>query len=392
MKLNQPRKIERAWTSIPGFAGRVTSNDFHRYESASTAVRANLQVNRLSRDQAADVRAAVALHESRTARTAWLLSQKTANRAGRFLEYKANMVALLASVDGKWQSGAKVRTQPSDIALQSAILCALTGDRIAHNTDRVANSYRGQAFGSVAFARREGDDIVVGWGRVRCQCGSYGSGFTSAEHAPSVRVNRRHLLASVGLAHLANVGPTSVVTTNSPGQQELLGGQGQGGDLFGIRRHGIIERYEVAPALSSRKTNKLDKYAPCGVSVQFPRTDGVEGAYWEHGADIAACRAEYAHKLDVNKISAEQARLNAKQARAARLVLRFCPNLPVRYADARAVGHCDAGIRGWCQRHGIDPNGPMTLGALQALAQGDGQALRVAERVARECAAKIVAA
>lgn len=152
-----------------------------------------------------------------------------------------------------------------------------------------------------------------------------------------------------------------------------------GGDLFCILRPGgrmpIADRYDV----DGQKN---------GVAVRMPTPDGA-GEYWEHGKTVSACAAERKHKIKALQVQAFVSANQSKVDRAARLIARLCDELPVTFADARAAGHCEQGIKGWCSRHGIDPSGRATLGQIKAADNGS-LAMAVVRQVAKTCAVKLI--
>lgn len=106
------------------------------------------------------------------------------------------------------------------------------------------------------------------------------------------------------------------------------------GDLIGISQDdGSITRYDHTGAVT-------------GVSIPRPGYDGI----WEHGADIAEARAELTHKAE----RAEMTHPSPGMRRAARLLCRGA-SLAATIDDARAAGHCRAGIEAWCRARDIDP-------------------------------------
>jgi hypothetical protein len=103
-----------------------------------------------------------------------------------------------------------------------------------------------------------------------------------------------------------------------------------------------------------------------GVAVQFPRVDG-SGTYWEHGASVNECRREREYKQVIHEGRADGRELSARINRMARLIARLCGKLQLSYEDARAVGYCEAGNRGWCKQHGINPVKGTTLAQVRGL-------------------------
>jgi hypothetical protein len=90
-----------------------------------------------------------------------------------------------------------------------------------------------------------------------------------------------------------------------------------------------------------------------GIAVPMPRDLRRRWGRWEHGRDEAECSREIGAKRAILDEEEAERRQQRQRQRAARLVLRLAPNAEVRYEDARSVGACDAGIRGWAATHGI---------------------------------------
>ena len=140
------------------------------------------------------------------------------------------------------------------------------------------------------------------------------------------------------------------------------------GDLFvRIRQIGSAQvaiRYGV-----SRPNVKAvyDGYTRTGIAVRFEvpvdcREQGrsrwgifrtTDSHYWEHGATVAECRAEFARKLELAEADRKAAKASERVERATRLISRLCPNLIVTEQDARQVGYCSPGIAGFVGRFGL---------------------------------------
>jgi hypothetical protein len=134
------------------------------------------------------------------------------------------------------------------------------------------------------------------------------------------------------------------------------------GDLYATERHGIIiERYDA----KDRKT---------GIAMRIPAIAGLSVAY-EHGKDIAECRAEYERKLQIrrDKAIALLHDTDYRAKRKARLVARLCGRLTCTIDDARAVGYCRAGIDAFRRRYGMGE----TATVAELRRTRDAQALRV---------------
>ncbi len=128
----------------------------------------------------------------------------------------------------------------------------------------------------------------------------------------------------------------------------------QGGGAFGVRR--ADGGWDVYDADSRR----------VGVAVPMPTDLRSRFGWWEHGTDAAACGREIDHKRAIVAAEAAKTAADAKAARRtarmATLLCRIGNNTPVTYADARACGMCDAGIRVFAAKLGIaDMTGAVPL-------------------------------
>ncbi len=133
------------------------------------------------------------------------------------------------------------------------------------------------------------------------------------------------------------------------------------GDLYAIERHGVIERYNP----NDQKT---------GVALRIPAMAG-EAETFEHGADIAECRAEYERKMEMRRQKALQLLHDPdyRRQRKARLIARLCGGLACTVEDARSLGYCRAGIDAFRDRYGLMD----TATASQLRATGNPSAVRV---------------
>lgn len=146
------------------------------------------------------------------------------------------------------------------------------------------------------------------------------------------------------------------------------------GDAYAIMADGYATRYDT-------------KGQRTGVAVRIGN-DGL----WEHGDTLAGCRRESERKEAIRALEAKRGKLTQEQKqrvqRAKRWILRLCPNLPVTRADARRIGYCKAGIRGFKKRYGIGDNS--TIQALLLTDNLSAQAL--ARRVAEDKAMELILA
>lgn len=113
-------------------------------------------------------------------------------------------------------------------------------------------------------------------------------------------------------------------------------------DLYAIEQHkDVFVRYNIR----GKKT---------GYAVRLPRP-GSSDHYFEHGGSISEIRAEYVHKVEVYNKQAQEKRISERVKRAKSLIYRYATNkVQVSYTDARAVGFCNPGIEGFCERYGLN--------------------------------------
>lgn len=152
------------------------------------------------------------------------------------------------------------------------------------------------------------------------------------------------------------------------------------GDLYGVERHrGVIERFGV-------KTRKsVTEYISNGFAVLIETHPESGKSYWEHGATIKEIKAEVNHKRETARIKQIAQIRDARTLRMARLIVYVCASLVVKREHARALGYCNAGIDGFCDRYNL-PREQATVGQIRAT--GNPTALRAAEVAARECAVR----
>jgi hypothetical protein len=332
----------------------INNTNFSAYNSASASVRQRLGITRLSPTQAEAVRVAVAKHKARAASK----QQVELMQANRYLhlqnQRRQDFVVALGEAYHR-----RVQTLYQS---ERAQVVYGKGGQDAVDYDAYARSYGYPARWKNAGARIEGQ--AGAWFVVLETYRGTEVARIPVDFAQSQRLQLKH--------------PALI-----------------DGDLWGIERHGIVERY----AWKRRKIVKI------GVSVQFSRITRPPGGFtqqlacpetvieWEHGVDIAACRVENEDKIKLRLQQWEnyRARFMSRNLsadlkpwfdRVVQRILRFCPSLPIVYQDARAVGHCDAGIHGWCKRHGIDPDGRTTLKQLMGNPSSEQVARHVAFRQA----------
>jgi len=146
------------------------------------------------------------------------------------------------------------------------------------------------------------------------------------------------------------------------------------GDLWAVERHGVMERYGLTRG----------RFVRTGYAVRMTLLESTGGLteYWEHGATLDDVRRE--REAKAAGLRQAKASVPYKTQRMARLIARRCGQLAVSAADARSVGYCDAGIRGFCQRHELDPEGQTTVAQLRST--GDERVRRVIDAAALRCA------
>ena len=126
-------------------------------------------------------------------------------------------------------------------------------------------------------------------------------------------------------------------------------------EIWAVERHGVMERYGL-------RRGTLVRTGYAARMTLLDRT-GQLSEYWEHGSTLDDIRRERDAKAAL--MQQAKASLPYRTQRMARLVARLCGSLAVSYADARSVGYCDAGIRQFCTRHGLDPEGQTTVAQLR---------------------------
>jgi hypothetical protein len=117
-----------------------------------------------------------------------------------------------------------------------------------------------------------------------------------------------------------------------------------GGDLFAVVRK--ISGQKIAVRYGIRK-NKLYKN---GIAVLVKI--GSQ-SYWEHGNSVSEIRKEIAHKIETERKNQEQQQREEKEKKLIQRIIKLCPKLLVCYRDARLSGYCQAGIKGFMERHHI---------------------------------------
>lgn len=121
-----------------------------------------------------------------------------------------------------------------------------------------------------------------------------------------------------------------------------------------------------------------------GIAMPMPKELHSRFGQWEHGLDVATCKAEIEHKreiLNAEKAQAElDAREKAKAERRAALLARIGTKTLVTYNDARACGMCDAGIMAFAAKIGIsDTNASVPLA--EVFKHEPAYALKLAKRI-----------
>lgn len=159
-----------------------------------------------------------------------------------------------------------------------------------------------------------------------------------------------------------------------------------GGDLYARTRTvlgaTIITRYDARDkqsGISVRLPVPGEGMSGLTLSKKFP------GTYYEHGATVAECRAEWERKRKLHEADRIKAAITRRQERKARLIARLCGRLTCTVADAREAGYCAAGIGGFRQRHGLAETA--TLAQLRAT--GDGRVNAIIMLAARRAAVAV---
>jgi hypothetical protein len=157
------------------------------------------------------------------------------------------------------------------------------------------------------------------------------------------------------------------------------------GDLFALSRGG-------------KSRERFNERGACtGWSVPLPESL-VSRLYgkWEHAVTRSACGPEIERKiaaLQAAKSEAEfreaervrDARIAKRNDRRAALLARLSTQIVARYADAREVGFCDAGIKAWAADRGINLTSSVPLYVLSHDPSRSAQALalKLARRALR---------
>lgn len=101
------------------------------------------------------------------------------------------------------------------------------------------------------------------------------------------------------------------------------------------------------------------KERPVGYAVRLKHPETGK-PYFEHGLTIAEVKQEYKHKQEVAaekqrlmQIAALKRQEQQRIARAKALIMRMVKNASVTFSDARSVGYCVAGIKGFCEQNGV---------------------------------------
>lgn len=112
------------------------------------------------------------------------------------------------------------------------------------------------------------------------------------------------------------------------------------GDLWATKHklcgHTILRRFAL----------KRKKIVQVGIAV-------FVNGYWEHGTTIAEVKKEIKHKQEIAKRQELEQRNNELAQKLARWIATLCNRLVVKYDDARAVGYCHEGIKGFQGRYNL---------------------------------------
>ncbi len=362
-----------------------TMNTFSNYDNAATATRARLGVSRLTSVQAQTVRDAVARHAARQNNRPYVAPAPgavlTAMREKRNellraigWAYHDNIKPLFTSERGEVEIGA--------------------GGQAGVDYNAYAKSYGYAARWKNAGVRYEGGYIVLETAR----------GKEAARIAFDFRAFARAIRGvSVAemLAHTSDAAPGATLNSRT--------GILLPGDLYAIAdpaQVGGYIRYALQPT-TRRAGTGTHSVVRAGVTLRLPDYDtgriaqyaanGKTPYYYEHGTDYAQCYAEQERKADLYRAGAERERIarlqgeqekqNAKRfTRAAKLLARIGQTITATFADARASGQCDAGIKAWAANRGFDLSASVPLATL--FADPDPRAVAVALHVAKTAIAQ----
>lgn len=123
------------------------------------------------------------------------------------------------------------------------------------------------------------------------------------------------------------------------------------GDLFAVKRYGIWERF--APIMEKGIVNgdavrRAVSFRKTGIAIEMLGADLLP--YFEHGANVAECRAEHARKLALRNTNSVY---SSREVRAVALMRRLCGNAAITRASVKANGACEAGIAAWLTARGF---------------------------------------
>lgn len=307
--------------------------DFGKYESISAAWRKQFGVSRLTIAQAAEAKALVAKHIARKANAPKIINSITypKNRIVKKQENRRHTFALAI--------GRAFHANVSPLSTSSRGDCVYgVGGQEMVDYDAYAKSYGYPARWKEGGARLEGNEIILETSR----------GKEVARIAIDFNTTRINDFVF---------------------DKALL--------------HGDVAARKIAVGQYERLKIQKGRLVISGYVTKQAGVDGKE--YYEHGATIEECRAEAARKIEVAKLEQKRIKLSGRNLRAARLLARISTKLVADFNDARAVGHCRAGIETWCQSRGIDINGSVPVSIL--MKDSDARARIVALRIAQNCIA-----
>lgn len=284
------------------------------------------------------------------------------------------------------QRGCTVRTVSVRDVIRVASAAARDGWAVADRREKLPSSYRYTAYGSLVECVRDGAWVLIDVGRQ--QCGSAGR-LTSIDarwrpETVEARVarTREHMRADplvvrVPVRRLASI---AADPRGFPGAECSVRRPDGAWDLYGAAGDRIGTAWALDTTAAMRDPTN-------GLRLSY--ADSARARYYEHADTLAAALAERdAKTAAIERLLAER-RAGERERRRERLLARV-GSLTAGYSDARACGHCDAGIRAWAAARGIGIDALVPLRAL--IGDADRRAQAVALAVARRAIAARAAA
>ena len=224
-------------------------------------------------------------------------------------------------LDG-WEGRARARTI-GHTPLLLVLEAALRREYVAEDGEAVPNSYRYPAEASVAWAKAEGQAVLVAYGRTYARTTSFGHGTT-----PAHRVDAKWFLF----------------------------------------RHELLS----ALALPDGYRWAVDQLGPCIIGPGFED-------YHPTARELSKVLEEGPKAL---RRLVRTAMINAQRRGVGSSLklheLREYGEVLVDLEDAQAAGYCEAGTRAFAGQHGLNPDAPVSVSELLDSAGHDARVLRVA--------------